>query len=251
MSPSDASPKKFQTLLRRLRKEEPPAPPAPEGPTGAEPVLTQLLYAMLLADASTGQATAALRRVREAIVDLNELRVFVPDEIVQTLGERYPLVNERALRLRLMLGAIFTRQHTMSLAPIAQMPKREARAYLDSLEGVMPFAAARVAVVCLGAHAVPVDERLRDLLAGEGVIDPAMPVEDAASWVERAVKAEDALATHLAFQAWSDEHGHTPKRDKEAFAPPAPPPEAAAKNPAPARRKPAGGKGPAKDKSRT
>jgi hypothetical protein len=241
----DTSIKKLTGLLRRLRKGSDAPPAAGETPDLGEPVLSQLVLSMLMWEASSGQARSALRRVRDSVVDLNELRVCVPDEIETMLGERYPLAGERALRLRSVLHEVFRRQHTMSLAHLADLGKREARVYLETLPGMTSYAAARVVVATLGGHAVPVDDRLRDLLAGEGAVPRTMRVEEAGSWIEHHVKAEDALGTHLLLQAWSDEAGRPPRQErqpKEHEAPTAPPaPASAGREPArpdaPPRRK--------------
>jgi hypothetical protein len=63
-------------------------------------------------------------------------------------------------------------------------------------------------------HAVPVDERLCELLVAEQVIEKDATVEQATSWLEHHIKAEEGRETCLLLQAWSDEHGHAPKRDK-------------------------------------
>jgi hypothetical protein len=236
VSAADASTRKLQQVMKRLRREgEPPA--GPDIPDGCEPILTNLIYSMALWEASSGQARAALKRMRDAVVDFNELRVCVPDEVASMLGERYPLASERCLRLRSVLNEVYRRQHCMSLTHLASLPKREARAYLDSLPGMPQFVSARIQVVCLGGHAVPTDERLRDLLAGEGVFADTTSAEEAASWLERQIKAEESLSAHHLFQAWSDESGRPPRRDRPADPPAADEPKPAAKStPAPKRK---------------
>ncbi|MCE7975435.1 MAG: hypothetical protein DYG92_14115 [Leptolyngbya sp. PLA1] len=219
MTAAEASSKKFASLLKRLRKAN-PAPQEAPAAEGEDPIVTQLVYSMLLWEASSGQARAAFRRVRESLVDFNELRVCVPEEIASIIGERYPLSAERALRMRSVLHAVFVARHQLSLAHLASAPKREARASLEALEGIPHFVAARVVLVSLGGHAVPVDERLRDLLAAEKVIAPDLPPAAAGHALERLVRAEDSLDTHTTLAAWSDEEGHPPRRERPAISEP-------------------------------
>lgn len=241
--------KKLASLLRRLRGQhtELAAPVVvPDPPDGFDDLVHQLVYSMLLWEASTGQARNALKRIREAVVDYNELRVCVADEVSHVIGDKYPLSLERAMRLRTTLHDIYQRQHAISLSHLADLGKREARHYLDSLSGCPPFVSARVCVVQGLGHAIPVDERLCSLLVQEQVLEPGTPVEQATSWLEHHIKAEEGRDIALLFQAWSDEHGHAPKRDKRPVTiqtqpPPAPEPKAdpkAAKPTAKPRTKP-------------
>jgi len=209
--------KKLNALLKKLRGQytELAAPGVtPEPPDEIDPYVHQLMFSMLCWEASTGQARNALKRVRESVVDYNELRVCVSDEVAHIIGDKYPLGLERAIRIRTTLNDIFNRQHGISLKHLAEASKREARQYLDSLPGCPSYVAARMCVVCGLGHAVPVDERLLDLLVAEHVLDEKMTVEQGASWLEHHIKAEESLEVYLLLQAWSDEHGHAPKRDK-------------------------------------
>jgi hypothetical protein len=217
--------KKLASLLKKLKAQhEGLTAPAviPEPPDEFDPLVHQLLFSMLLWEASTGQAKAAIKRVRDSVVDYNELRVCVPDEVAHVMGEKYPLGHERAMRLRSTLNDIYHRQHSISLAHLPEMGKREARHYLESLEGCPGFVASRLCLLGGIGHAVPVDERLCDLLIQEQVLEQGTLLDAAASWLDRHVRAEEALETYLLLQAWSDEHGHPPKRDKRPIQPPPP-----------------------------
>mgnify|MGYP005838595753 CR=1 FL=1 len=220
MSTSDAGVRRLTALLKKLRGKAPEAslPAGVAGPAGDEMLVGvdagvhRLLHSMLLWEASSSQAKGALRRLREAFVDANELRVSMPDEIACVLGEKYPRGEERAARLRLVLHDVYKRHHALTLAPLAQAGKREARAALESLEGIPHYAAARVFLLEFGGHAVPCDERLRTLLVGERVLEESLSVEAASGWLERHIRAEDAPEAHAALQAWSDEHGTSARR---------------------------------------
>lgn len=253
MSQADPA-KRLSTLLRKLRtKHADLTPPAvqPEPTDEFHPLVHELVFSMLLWEASTGQAKAALRRIRESFVDYNELRICVPDEVALVLGEKYPLAHERSLRMRSVLNDIFQRHHAVTLKHLTDAPKREARSFLDSLEGMPAFVSARVLLVSGLGHGVPVDERLRDLLAEASVVDADQAPESTGAWLDRNTKSEEALATHLLLQAWSDEEGHPPKREKKpAPAPPAPVEEKKKPKPAKAAKADAPKKA-AKTKQRT
>lgn len=180
------------------------------GPCGpqidsAEPVLCEFIRSFMLWEATTAKADAVLKRLHEAVVDFNELRICLPDELVRTMGERYPRVEERALRMRAALNEIYHRQHAVTLEPLLQMSKREAKEYLDSLEGVPRFVSSRVLLIRLAAHAAPVDGRIAKRLIEADIADAGSTPEAAAAALERKVKAGDLLEVYQLLQAWADD----------------------------------------------
>jgi len=207
---------RLNSLVRRLRAQHPGVAlerasslsPVPEWSDAA---LDEFLLSFFMWESTTAKARAALRRVRECVVDYNELRVCLPHELADLMGERYPRAQERTERLHASLTDLYRREHAMSLARLADAPKRDALAYLASLEGAPPYVCARVMLVSLAGHAVPVDERLLAQLVAVGVVEASATVESAASWLDRHVRAPDAIQTHLLLQAWCDEG--VPKTD--------------------------------------
>ena len=178
MSVLDA--KRWPALLRKLRLPEtapaeflspPPAPPA------SDPLTHQAVYALLLWEASTSQAHAALRRVLSAVVDYNELRVCQAEHIAEWLGEKYPLAMERALRLRAFLEDVYQRQQSVQVSPLLLGSRKDTYQTLAALEGMTPFAAARVVALGLSRPACPIDERLLTLLRREKAVAADASVE--------------------------------------------------------------------------
>jgi hypothetical protein len=220
--------KKFAALLKRARGEAGEASPAaaPEAPAGEDIVVNQLVFSLLMWEATATLARAGFKKLRAAFVDYNELRVALAHEIAHALGPGYPKAEERAMRLRSALNDVFRREHTMSLAKLADAGKRESRAYLETLDGLPAYAAARVGLVCLGGGVIPVDERLRVLLVRERALEDETTLEVAAAWLDKQVKESgDCLAAHVALQAWADAE---PMFETQTVAPkPVPPPKAA------------------------
>lgn len=218
MSAPDPS-KKLQSLLKRLKTEFGEGEALGSVPAGLPDefgrVLPQLIYSALVWEASRSQAAGALRRLGEQVVDLNELRVCFATEIAAMLGERYPRAQERAERLRAMLTEIYKREHGLNIDRLESLSKRDARTYLETLDGMTEFVCARVVLLSLGGHAIPCDERLRDLLAGEGVLGAETPTNEAAAWLERQVRAGDGASVSQLFQAYSDAHGSSAKKEKK------------------------------------
>ena len=152
-----------------------------------------------------GQGRDGDERIEQAVVDFNELRVCMPGELIRIIGERYPRVEERARRLRAALHAVYARQHRVGLENLNEMSKREARDYLESLDGTPRFVAARVTLLCLGGHAAPIDGRILRRLADRGATEASATPETASAMLERKVRAGEMLEAYSLLQAWSDD----------------------------------------------
>jgi len=190
--------KNLSAVLKRFAKS-----PAPEFPDAGDPVAV-LIQSFLLWEATAEDALAAYAAMRDRFVDYNELRVSLPHEIARTLALRDGRALDRCHRLRAVLTDIFKREHAVTLERLSQMGKRELRKYLDELEGMVPFVAARLALLCFDSHSIPVDERLRSRLIEEGIAEPAMDVNELSGWLSRHVKASQGPRVHYALQAWSE-----------------------------------------------
>lgn len=201
--------KKFGSLISKMAAAEPPAFTETDDP------LAVLVQSFLLWESTTEKAVAAWDKLRTATVDYNELRVSMPDEVLGLIGARYPRGQERAERLRAALRGVYLREHAMTLESLPGSGKRDARRYLDSLDGMVPFVAARVMLVSLEAHAIPVDVQLRDALIDEGAAHDEVDELELSTWLSRQVKSGDGFATHLSLQAWAEKQAATRKPTKK------------------------------------
>jgi endonuclease III len=96
------------------------------------------------------------------------------------------------------------------------MGRREIRTYLRSLDGIAPYIADRVTLLCFDTHCIPVDTRLHRSLVKAGVGDEDTDIAEMATWLARQVKAVDAVAAHRALQAWADRVGSASARTAAA-----------------------------------
>lgn len=197
--------KKLTALLKKL-----PPGASTDFPDDDDPVAT-LVASFLMWESSTAAAREAYGRIAQAIVDFNDLRVSMPVEIAEWLGDDSPLNLERCQRLRAALRNVYLREHEVSLAALADTGKREVKKYIESIEGVPPYVSARTLLMAFDAHAIPVDEQLRSRLIEEGVCDEDADVHELSAWLSRQIKASDAREAHLALQAWIDEIGPAEK----------------------------------------
>ncbi len=198
--------KALKRLLGKAKNAENPFP----GVTDATQVLIQ---SFLVWEWNGSRASSTWARMVEDVTDLNELRVTVVDDYLEYFGGGCPRAEERADRLRATLRGVFHREHSTDLSGPAGGPKKEFREYLDSLEGMTPFVAARTALIAAGSHAVPVDERTLRLLVKSGVVDAHATIDSASQTLSRLVTAAQGLDTHLALQMLSEKERATPVMD--------------------------------------
>lgn len=207
MSANDHS-KEIAALLKKLRAEFGAASedvPSEQAIDPCEPLMCEFVRSMMTWESTSAKAAAVMKRFAESVVDCNELRVCLADELVRIMGERYPRVEERALRLRAALNDLYSRQHAVSLEHLATLGKREAKEYMDGLDGVPRFVSARLSLLRLDVHAAPVDGRILKRLIEAGIAEPGMTPEAAAGLLERGVRAGELGEAYRLLQAWSDQ----------------------------------------------
>ncbi len=203
MTPPTGDSDRLASLLSTLLGKVEPAPPIPDGVDhDFDPLVHMVIYSFMLWESAPGPAAEALASLYKSIVDLNELRVALPKEIVAWIGMRDDAAAERADRLRAVLNGVYQREHSVSLTSVSAMSKREARAYLDTLEGMPPFVSARTTLYGLHGHAIPVDRWLRERLIAEGVIDETVSMDEAERWLERQIRASDAEQIVPVLEGW-------------------------------------------------
>ena len=198
--------KALKRLLSKVKNAENPFP----GVTDPTQVLIQ---SFLVWEWNGARASSAWSRMIEDVTDLNELRVTVVDDYLEYFGGSCPRADERADRLRATLRGIYHTEHSTDLSGPAGGSKKEFREYLDTLEGMTPFVAARTVLLATNAHAVPVDERTLRLLVKSGVLDADATIDSASQTMTRLVNASSALESHLALQMMSEKERATPVVD--------------------------------------
>ena len=82
---------------------------------GTDPLVHQIVYSMLLWDASHDIAARSLEQLRRCVVDFNELRVCSGAELRDMLPRECPRKEERTSRLLASLNEIFVREHGLNI----------------------------------------------------------------------------------------------------------------------------------------
>ena len=179
--------KRIKRLHQRLVKKH--GKPASSEPT--DPI-EQMLIGILAVDTTIAKATAVYRKLAQQMVDLNELRVTPAIELAHVIGTGVPLAADKARRIVAFLNAVRRRQDTLNLDFLRQRGRREAREYLDSLDGVPRSAAAQVVLFSLGGHAIPVDNLTLYVLRKEELVAPSAGAGEVQSFLERHISAVTA-----------------------------------------------------------
>ena len=195
---ADDAAKKFAALLKKAVAAYHGEDPPPRDP------VAQLVVGFLQWRSTRRAADDAFVALMDALIDINDMRASHAHELVALIGEDYPDATERIIRLKQALHGVYLREHDVQMHSIDGKGKKEQRAYLDSLYGMTPFAAAQVTLLSFGGHALPVDEKLVMLLEREDALPENLDSAAAESFLLRQVKAGDALEAHLALQAWAD-----------------------------------------------
>jgi hypothetical protein len=200
--------KAFSKLLRKISTMR-----RPHGPDTVDPI-SVIVHSFLLWDCPAEKAMAGYQRLADGVVDFNELRINLPPETAAMLGTRYPRLEERCLRLRGVLNDIYRREHAVTLERVRTQNKKDIKRFIETLDGIVPFVAARLGLVCFELHGIPADERLRTELSKVGIVSPTIDLMELSSWLAHHVKADDALKVHEHLVAWVDSReGRSAKRE--------------------------------------
>lgn len=184
--------KAFASLRPGVNKEEAAVTDEP---------LDRLVLAALGSDCSDTEARSRVDRLRAAMVDWNEVRVSYPQEISVAAGlpkEHGLDVSERLIRI---LRSIYTREHAMSLDRLKSLPRREAKHYLEQLDGMDEYVAASVVLWSLGGHAIPVSEIQLAALRSAELVDPGATRAEVQTFLERHVSAGQGREFCLALRS--------------------------------------------------
>ena len=168
-----------------------------------DPLISELVFSMLVWESSIGHAVNAAHAIRDGLVDLNELRVCAPEELVSILPSRYPRSLERCRRLVSILNAIFENENELSLSRFQEMNKKDVVEYFRVIDGLLPFVSARVILLGLGWHAFPLDDWLTKQLARIDVTDGSLEINQQIQRMERLVKASDSLRYYTLLEHWA------------------------------------------------
>lgn len=138
------------------------------------------------------EAERAFERAHASMVDWNEMRVSSPTELNLATGNVIPQGLQRCRELLDALQAVYNMENCLSLERLRSVGRRDAKQYLESLNGVNEYAAACVLLWGLGGHAIPVNDGLLAELRKAELVHPTATRAEVQAFLERHVSAADA-----------------------------------------------------------
>lgn len=192
--------RRLKRLFRSLRAKLGKVDPLPTG----DPI-TQMILGIFSRDVPESKAREALGRLRAMVVDYNELRVIPPIETAEVVSD-LPNARLKCEDLSRALNRIFMKEHQVSLDRLAHLPRKEVVAYLEGIDGLDPYSRARVRLLGLNQHAVPLDAAMWAYARQTGIVHPSCSLAEAQAFLERRIPEGEALefVTLLEKQAWAE-----------------------------------------------
>lgn len=154
-------------------------------------VIEDLVVAVLEENAASVSARSAYRKIMSGMVDFNDLRVTTPHDLARRLDRSISNPAEKAERLSMILNQIFDKKNSLSLDSLRKSSRRDARKFLDLLDGITPFVSATVVQRSLGGHAIPVDDAVLRFLVDNDLAPENTSIEDVQAFLERHVGSAD------------------------------------------------------------
>lgn len=197
--------RKVQKLYRSLKRKYGRV----QDVTYDEPV-EALVCAIVSENITEKAARSAMRRFADYFIDLNDLRVSRPDEIVEVLGSDTPVTRDIALALSRALSAVFDKYNTVSLKAMKRIGKRPAKQALEKMNGVSPFVLNYCMVTSLEGHAIPLTRKMMDYLRSEELVHPGADEEEIEGFLARQISAESGYEFYALLRRASE--SYKPKR---------------------------------------
>jgi endonuclease III len=179
--------KKVHKLYRSLKRKYPRVQKA----LYDEPAKA-LVYALLSENMTVADAQAATKRFDDYFVDLNDLRVSRPEEIIEALGADTLVTRNTASTLNRVLSAVFRKYNMTTLEPLKAISKRPARQTLEKLDGTSHFAVNYCMLTSLRSHAIPLTQKMIEYLRRNELVHPEADEQEIEGFLARQISAENA-----------------------------------------------------------
>lgn len=185
----------------------------PEIPESDDP-LRRLAIGILGVGCSDAEAQRAINRALTTLVDWNEIRVSDGFELNKATGNMIPQGVHRCQQLIAALQSVFHHENRLSLDRLRSMGRREARHYLEQLDGVGEYSVASVLLWSLAGHAIPVNDRLLAALRDADLVNPSASRGEVQGFLERHISAAEAKRFCIIMHSLLPKAGFRAKRSK-------------------------------------
>ena len=162
-------------------------------PKTNQSVLETLLYAVCLEGVSVEQADRSIERFHEAFPDLNEARVSQVSEL-ECVFPGDPDADWRGYRLRAVLQFVFEKSFTFEFESLRKKTMELAVKQLAKLKQVTPFVRSFTLQEAIGAHVVPVDTAMKNMLVWAGLALPQQSEDEIGESLKSVVRKAEAAS---------------------------------------------------------
>jgi len=154
--------------------------------------LRRLAIGILGVDSREEDVERAVDRLMASMIDWNEVRVSTVAEIQDGLEHKTIGHDHSCQNLINALQAVYYHENKLSLDRLKSIGRRDARHYLESLDGVNEYAVASIILWSLTGHAIPVNNRLLHALQDANLIHPTASRAEVQAFLERHIPSAKA-----------------------------------------------------------
>jgi endonuclease III len=182
--------KEYARRVRKLYRELKRKYPKIKKTTYDEPV-DAIVHGIISENMTEKAAQAVSRKFADYFVDLNDMRVSRPEEMVEIIGEDTPVTRQATNTLTSTLMAIFNEYHTVSLQTLKKVGKRPAKKALEKLDGITRFAVDYCMLMALQGHAIPLTGRMIEYLKSHELVDSEVDEQQIEGFLTRQISAKN------------------------------------------------------------
>lgn len=165
-----------------------------------------LLMGVLCNYASEQRAAAAMRKLMETSVDLNDLRVTPVADLVSSIGTDFPNVRQAAQEVMQVLNSVFNSLHHLDLSFLKSQARKNVASFLQGLDGLTPHAAAFFRNRYLNQSDIPLDDNMVAYLQRSDCLPEGTSVEEAQRFIGDTFKDKDAQNFYCLFKKYASVH---------------------------------------------
>ena len=204
----------YAARLKRVYGKFRQTVPTPDIP-GQDDPLRRLGIGVLGVECGDARGQVAADKLASSMVDWNEVRVSTAGEVHRAIGHTIPNGLQRCQQLIRALHSVYQHENRLSLDRLKSIGRREARHYLEQLDGVDAYAVASVVLWSFGGHAIPVDDTLLEALRQADLVHQTTDRGDVQAFLERHVASADAMDFCLAMRSFPEYARSTAKSTKK------------------------------------
>ena len=203
--------KKIQRLYRSLKRKG----PKPEMVYYDDPV-EALVWAIISEHITEKQTQEAQRRFAEYFLDLNDLRVSRPEEIMEMFGEDKVegsiITGEVASNLKTVLHKIFEKYNMVSLLDLKTIGKRPAKETLEKIGVASKFAVDYCMLTAFGGHSIPLTPKMLEYLKSQELVHPEATEEEIEGFLTRQIPSKNGFEFYMLLRKESETDKKSPKK---------------------------------------